>query len=525
MLRKPLRANPARQPVASAVSLPPSVGGLNARDSIATMPPQDALQLDNLFPQASYLELRRGYRAWATGLPGAVHTVMEYAGDTRALFAASVSGIYDVSGVFTASTQTPHGAVSAAVVTGVGSAKFQTTMFSNTGGTYLIAVNGTDGVRTFNGTTWAVQTITGATAANFFQVVSWKRRLWFAEVNTSKVWYLGSDAIAGAATSLDLGGVWRLGGTIARIIAASFDSAGSGLSEYIGFLSTNGEMAVYNGSDPASIDTFALVGVYRMGAPVGDRCTAQTGGDVAAITADGIVSVMGMMQIDRTQAARVAVTNKIDTLFADAVRIYGVFDGWQALSYPAGHMTIVNVPQTSSTAIQYVMNTLTGAWCRFTNQPAGCWALYNEALFFGGLDGVVYQADYGNSDEGDPIPALLQTAFSGFGAPQRGKRFTLLRPLMTANAAFTPSVGMAVDYGGLNLQASYSGVASSASLFGAAVFGTSRFSGEALVLRQWQGIGKQGWTASIGMRFGTLNARVKINGFDVMMEAAQGPGL
>lgn len=48
--------------------VPPPVGGLNARDAITSMPPEDALVLDNIWVEPTYARIRRGSEAWATGI-------------------------------------------------------------------------------------------------------------------------------------------------------------------------------------------------------------------------------------------------------------------------------------------------------------------------------------------------------------------------------------------------------------------------------------------------------------------------
>jgi hypothetical protein len=161
------------------------------------MPDSDALVLDNIFPEKSWVEVRKGYASHATGMTGAVETLMDYNGPTPKLFAVANGSIFDASSA---------GAVGAAAVTGLGNNRFQFVNFTNAANTWLIAVNGADGVRTWNGTAWATQTLTGVTAANLFCVTTWKRRVWFGEQGTTKAWYLATDAVSGAANAIDLGG-------------------------------------------------------------------------------------------------------------------------------------------------------------------------------------------------------------------------------------------------------------------------------------------------------------------------------
>jgi hypothetical protein len=79
-MRQALRPSPQKQAVARDAIVPVPVGGLNARDALDSMPPTDALVLDNWFPETSYLRLRRGFSTWVTGFSAAVETLMEWDG-------------------------------------------------------------------------------------------------------------------------------------------------------------------------------------------------------------------------------------------------------------------------------------------------------------------------------------------------------------------------------------------------------------------------------------------------------------
>lgn len=128
--------------VTASVTAP--IGGWNARDSIAQMPPTDAVTLNNFFPTPTDVQLRLGYTKYSTGITGQVNTVMNYAGPTsQKLFAAAGTKIYD------ANTSTATEAL-----TGLGSDKFQHVNMSNAGGSYLSAVNGVDPALVYNGTEW-----------------------------------------------------------------------------------------------------------------------------------------------------------------------------------------------------------------------------------------------------------------------------------------------------------------------------------------------------------------------------------
>ena len=185
---------------ARIASLPAPTGGWNARDSIADMPQSDAVDLVNFLPNPTECQLRYGYSNWSTGLPGQVETIMSYAGGaSNKMFAASVTGIYDC---------TAGGAVGAAVVSGLSNARFQYINDATAGGNYLLAVNGADKMRYFDGTTWSADggtfTVTGVDTSLWLSVTLHKQRVWAIQKNTLTAWYLAPGTIAGAASQFSV---------------------------------------------------------------------------------------------------------------------------------------------------------------------------------------------------------------------------------------------------------------------------------------------------------------------------------
>jgi hypothetical protein len=57
-----------RPPTSKPVSLPPPIGGWNARDALTAMAPNDAIIIDNLIPDVGNVRSRPGFDPWCTGL-------------------------------------------------------------------------------------------------------------------------------------------------------------------------------------------------------------------------------------------------------------------------------------------------------------------------------------------------------------------------------------------------------------------------------------------------------------------------
>ena len=178
---------PAQGRSAVTTSITAPIGGWNARDSIAQMPPTDAVSLINLYPTPTDIQMRLGYTQYSTGITGQVNTLMNYSGaSAERLFAAAGSVIYDADTTIATSK-----------LTGLSSDKFQYVNIANAGGHYLSAVNGIDAALIYDGTDW----IKVATTSSVFGITSITRVATLATLTTSAPHTLATNnqvTIAGA---------------------------------------------------------------------------------------------------------------------------------------------------------------------------------------------------------------------------------------------------------------------------------------------------------------------------------------
>ncbi len=451
-----ITANVKRRPpavVAKGVPIPAPTGGWDAISALPNMPADRAVLMDNWIPRPGWIEPRTGFRTWATGVGSStdpVETVMAYNGSTTASYVFGIAGgtIYDC---------TNFGAAVPTVLTGFLNSRFQFCQFSNPANQWLVAVNGENTPILFDGTTWQYASITGSGIDQrlFSQVNAHNGRLWFVQKHTTDPVYMQDvAAIAGTAVVFPVGQFLTKGGYIIAIGTWTVDTRQT-VNEYIAFISSRGEVLVYQGTDPSTAETWQLVGRYVIGAPVSERCFSRIAGDLLIITVDGVVGMSEMLSTDRAAANRVSLTSTIMNAMSQATSAYRANFGWQIIEYPLDTLTIINIPiEENVEQVQYVMNTITGAWTRFTGINANCWEVRaDDVIFFGGNDGTVYQWDVFSSDDGDPIVCQVTTAYNSFGNSPQRKRYTAVQPLMRMNVPgsdvpIIPEIGIATDFSG-----------------------------------------------------------------------------
>lgn len=477
------------------------------------MKPEWATLLDNWFPQPGYLELRGGHAEHAdTTESGAVETLMAYHGATSSadrLFCAVGTKIYNVTSSASSSA------------TGLTNARWQHVNFTTTGGKFLFCVNGADPARYWDGSAWTEPSVTvsGYTSADFIHVAVHKSRLWFVIKDTTTAAYFALDSVAGTATKFEVGGLFTRGGVLQAIGTWTRDG-GNGPDDFLVFLSSQGQAAVYAITDPSSP---TLVGIYDVAPPIGRRCLLKVGADLAIVTLDGVLPMSLVPGIERGASARIALTANIQPTMNAAARMGKDIFGWQLISYPRGTMALLNVPLTSTTFNQYVMNTITGAWARFTGINAYCWEIFQDRIFLGGDAGVVFEADTGATDNDAAITGNLKTAFDYFEKRGQLKRWTMIRPKITVGASITPAVGINVDFRDDESPAVSIAALSDLALWDVAIWDVSEWPPEQVYRNEWATITGVGYCASTQVLVsvngsGNDKAILRLNGCDYMFE-------
>jgi hypothetical protein len=420
--------------------VPVPIAGWDAISPLAAMEPKYAANITNWVPRPGWLELRGGYNVWCQGLSTApVNTLMVYRPNTGVpqLFAGSNTDIYDCS----------TNGIPSLVYSASTSDKFQYVNFTpSLGANYLLCVNGLDAnLLSYNGTAWSVQTITG-TSAVFIGINIFKRRVWLIPVNSTVAYFLGTDAISGAATAQDLGPFMSKGGYLLAMGTWTIDG-GQGPDDMAVFLTSMGQAIIYKGTDPTNANAWALVGVFDLPTPIGRKCMCRLGSDLLIITNQGVLPLSQALPFDPSASRSVAVTNRIQNAMTTAAQQYQNNFGWQFITFPQQYLLLMNIPQVeNSTQIQYVQNALTGAWTQFTGWNANCFEIFNESLYFGDNTGNVNLAYTSGLDLVSPIVADVQCAFNYLDDPGRLKNANMVRPFLVADGTLTPTIQIDVDF-------------------------------------------------------------------------------
>ena len=437
--------------------------------------------------------------------------------------AAAISTITHTGTTANVTTATAHGLVTGNEITVSGAAP------TDYNGTYVITKTGANTFTYVMATTpatnaitvgsYTVLGVTGADSSTFINVNLFKNRLYFTQKNTLNCWYLDVDSIAGVASPLYFGGIARIGGYLQAMGTWTID-AGEGADDYAVFVTSMGEVIVYNGTDPTTAATWALKGVWQLGQTFSRRCFTKWAGDLLLLTQDGLVPLASALQSSRLDP-RINITDKIYYPVSLAATNYYANFGWQVIYYASENMLILNIP-VSDGIEQYVMHTITKAWARFTGIQAYCFVNSGDNdLHFGG-DGYVGTFYSGFSDNGNNITGAVQQAYSYFDTPGQLKRFTLVRPILqTDNGLPTVLCNISTDFQPVdNLgQVSFNPSILNTGKWDSATWDNKNWGGGLVTTKIWQGVTGLGFTGSINMTVASQGIEFHWASTDYVMEA------
>jgi hypothetical protein len=258
-------------------------------------------------------------------------------------------------------------------------------------------------------------TITGVTTSTLTQVWLHKTRLFFVERNSLSAWYLPAASIGGAASELDLGAIFKKGGFLSFGASWSLDS-GAGLDDVCVFVTTNGEIAVYEGDDPSDANNWRLAGVYEISRPLNKHSFFKAGGDLAILTEDGIIPVSEALRKDRAALQAVAISFPIEDAWKDAVANATSDFPITPTLWQSQALLLIGV--SGAGGVAYVANARTGAWARYTGWDVRCSAVANDGLYFGRNDGKVMRGQNGGADDGLAYTGRYVPKFTEAGTQQ-----------------------------------------------------------------------------------------------------------
>jgi len=505
--------------VSRMVSSPAPIGGLNFRDSVTQMPVEDATLLRNFLPRRTGVSLRPGWKYHTTALPDDIGSLFAYnagGGQDGRLFAASGGDLWNVT-----ETQPEISA------SGTGSLldDWDTVQFANPAGNFLLAVSPGAGYWTYDGSTWTHQAVVGL-PANPTRVWVWKRRVWFAVEDSSQVFYLDTvDSITGTAVAFEMGSMLNHGGNICAGMNWTMD-AGVGIDDFMVVIGTEGDVSVWQGTDPTSAATFGLKGFWYVGpVPRKGRFFTSYGGDVMILSELGLVPlsklVNGQFSVDLSQGPSAKVQPVLSPLISELKDL----PSFDLQTIPSQEILLIRLPPQGALYQQYAMNVTTGAWSTLHDMSMTASSLFGGDFYFATDSRRVALGFYGDLDAvetdgtlGEAVTGELQPAFNAYETPGILKQFVMARPIFVCEQP--PSIKVR-----LNTQYSMRGVAGSPSFtpdpqseWDQSKWDIGRWASSSNVAEIWVGVRGLGYYGALRMRVRGAGGSTSFSSYHVMAQ-------
>lgn len=462
---------PVAQPtLVEDIGVPAPIKGIIAAGlygGTADIGPESAIWLWNMVPGEFGITVRQGSREFATNLeditaqPGDVRTMMYFnstlaGGSTDFAFGVTDAGIYDITGG-------GAGPWSLAIATSLawpntgGNAGWCSFMnYTNTNGDhFLLVCDELNGYYIFDGTTWAQGSFTGNPApdpVDLVQITEWQGRIWFVERDTATAWFLDPLALGGNITPMDVGTRFKKGGHLVQNSAWTLDD-GAGMDDKFVMISSSGDVLVWFGVDPTVSDDLQLQGRWFVGSvPEGRRVMSDWGGDINIISTMGVVKLSALLHGDNALSTESHITANITRYIRAEMAIVRDEFGWSMESDPSQSISIISVPQRDESVppIQFVINTVTKAWCMFRDLDIRCMDKNVTGFYFGTSDGRV-MLSFGVADDvnlGLTFAKVINfswlTHYWHMNSPAIWKRPQFIRPSWIGSAQ--PNYAIAVEY-------------------------------------------------------------------------------
>ena len=585
-----MAANPQPQ-TGRLARVPLPVGGLNVRDAYEVMPPTDAVVLTNMLSGTYGLSTRKGYQEWATDLPGLsnVGTIMSFYPSVAApsgvnngfassmaqnsmqlpfaqklanvavggkIFACTSKQIYDITAGGTG-PWTPQAGLGV-----VDSDYWIWRNFQNAAGSFLVACNDEGAYCVYGGAGFSdgfsdgfrieasgfariaegegFGNINGVNPDLFCYVMSWKRRLWFVEKDSTRAWYLPPEQLTGEVFQFDFGPMFRAGGHLVALANWTIDG-GEGIDDYLVAFGSEGDVVIYKGYDPDSADVdpnaFMLHGIWYVGPlPAGRRQVDPYGGDVYVLSVQGLNQVSKLVPMSSLEPESIRrMSYKIDPLLNDLVQRTSEDKGWFLKAIPREQMTMIGSPEVlAGQGVQeFAYAVPTQAWSIFRELPIACITTHAN-LVFGGtsefgpdaggkvflmfdntLDGVPLEPTA--DDAGKLIASSVIPAYSSYGTVGMWHSVPMIRPMIVADVVPSYSVGLLTDFQYPEFRSTIPIPPVGSSLWDQALWDQGKWTGSPRPIRKWVAVQGGGYacTCQIDM---TSTGNTKLPAIDAWLQ-------
>jgi hypothetical protein len=288
-----------------------------------------------------------------------------------------------------------------------------------------------------------VPAITGFTTSDASYIFQHNSRVWFIEKDSMSAWYLPVDSIGGAATEVSLAGIMPKGGKLLMGISWAA-SAGDGVNNYLALISSEGDVAGYQGDYPGA-SNWRFIGVANIGRPLTKTAVMKAGGDALVTTMEGLIPLSAVFAKDPAALSTIAISKPIEPTWRYVTSFYP--GGWTVERWTKEAMAIVAYPKLArSYHSNFVVNLKTGAWARYTGWDIQCAAELADELYIGTSSGYICKCETTALDIDEPYYCTYIGQFEKLNSVMQTKSARMARGTWKYGTNFNYRLAVSFNY-------------------------------------------------------------------------------
>lgn len=403
--------------------------GINAFDSPEDMHPADAIALDNWICRSGYLESRPVYTQWwGAGVNVGFDKLAVYNGESsdKLLIFKDIGGLCRVWVHPDQEDWETH----AAQWTTSDLEKFCTFHINNK----LIIIGGDFHERQYDGSTFSTLDYTGSdpaisTSGAFTYGCNFKGRAIYIDEETCSFWYAEAGAYQGNITEFPLDTAAQYGGAPKHVAVWTMDT-GTGPDDVLVLYFTSGEVLIYQGDDPGDPDNWEVAGSFLVAKPTTRHASVKVGSDLVLLSEEGYINLADALRVDQ-RSGYPEYSKRIAPMLQEMREVFtsagGTFNNSNSAVTTGTGLVVFNWDMSNASNYQFVLNTSTGAWSRWTDLDAISWVEYDGALHYADGSYVYREVRAGEETTWDSVAMNAIPAFTNFDMPDAKKQVTAVQ--------------------------------------------------------------------------------------------------
>jgi len=212
-----------------------------------------------------------------------------------------------------------------------------------------------------------------------------------------------------------------------------------------------------------------------------------------------------------------SIASKINRPFAELAADAST-RAWDTTLFPDNKFLLVNIPISTTTSRQYVVNMLSGAWTLFRGWNAYSFATVGDSMYFGGAAGNIYKCDTGYADNDSEIDWEIKWSPNYLGSTTKEKAIKEVLPIIKSDSPVSFAFAADADFEDRGYSANAAVSVDSGSAWDTSEWDSSPWAGVSYYNKDRFSVPVTGTAISFKMKGSTKNVYFEVIALKVLFE-------